>query len=375
MIAVAPQPRAPVAPVMATPREVSIDVTSRCNLRCRYCSFFGEPGSEGAELSTGEWLRFLEECGRAAVMRVVLSGGEAFIRDDIGAILDGIVHNRMRFAILTNGALVTDAIAGRVAATGRCEYVQVSIDGSRAEVHDTCRGAGAFDGAVRGFRALQRHGVGVVARLTIHRHNVDDIENTVRFILDDLGAPTVGTNSAGEIGCCRANAGDLRLTIEQRQRAMRSLVALAEDYPGRIEAQAGPLAEARMWRSMRDAAAGAGAGPEGGCVLSGCGCVCWRIGVRPDGVYTPCNMLSSMALGRIGVDRLVDVWRDSPQLHLLRERRRTALSSFASCDGCPYISVCTGNCPGMALSMTGSADQPSPDACLRRFEDNGGEVC
>ena len=31
--------------VMRTPREADVDITSRCNLRCRYCYFFDISGS------------------------------------------------------------------------------------------------------------------------------------------------------------------------------------------------------------------------------------------------------------------------------------------------------------------------------------------
>lgn len=46
----------------------------------------------------------------------------------------------MRFAILTDGTLVADEMAAFLASTKRCNYVQVSIDGSVPESHDAMRG-------------------------------------------------------------------------------------------------------------------------------------------------------------------------------------------------------------------------------------------
>ncbi|MCX5713300.1 MAG: radical SAM protein, partial [Candidatus Omnitrophica bacterium] len=136
--------------VMRTPRNLDIEITSRCNLRCRYCYFFNNPAVEYRDLPSDDWLKFFDELGTLGVMRVILAGGEPFIREDLSVLLEGIVRNRIRFSLLSNGALIDDEIAAFMARTGRCEYVQVSVDGSCAEVHDSCRGQGSFEGAIRG---------------------------------------------------------------------------------------------------------------------------------------------------------------------------------------------------------------------------------
>jgi Fe-coproporphyrin III synthase len=360
--------------VMRTPRSLDIEITARCNLRCRYCYFFNNPAVEYRDLTTDEWLKFFAELGSLGVMNVTLAGGEPFIRDDLPVLLEGIVHNRMRFSLLSNGTLIDDGIAAFIAGTGRCEYVQVSVDGSCAETHDTCRGDGAFDGAVRGICILQRHGVNVAVRVTIHRHNVDDLEKIAHFLLEELGLPGFGTNSAGYLGTCRLNADDVMLTTAERQLAMATLLRLAEKYPDRISANAGPLAEGRMWRRMEEARAqGAPAFPNGG-RLTACGCPGSKIAVRADGAIVPCNMLAHGELGRINQDSLAEIWQHSPALNQLRSRHTIPLTGFEFCAGCSYLPYCTGNCPGLAYTITGQVDHPSPDACLRRFLEEGGTI-
>ena len=80
--------------LMKTPRSVFIEITNRCNLRCKYCSHFDSPGDVGIDLPTEEWLRFFEELKSCAVMEVTLSGGEPFCRDDFRELLTGITKNR-----------------------------------------------------------------------------------------------------------------------------------------------------------------------------------------------------------------------------------------------------------------------------------------
>ena len=359
---------------MRTPRSLTIEITSRCNLRCRYCYFFNNPEVVYRDLPTREWLTFFDELGSLGVMTLTLAGGEPFIREDLPVLLEGIVRNRMRFAFLSNGTLIDDEIAAFIVGTGRCEHVQVSVDGSSAQAHDSCRGEGSFEKALRGIRTLQRHRIGVTVRVTIHQHNVHDLENIAHFLLDDLGLPDFSTNSAGYMGTCCVNADEVLLNVEERKEAMATLLRLTEKYPGRISSSAGPLTDGRMWRRMEEARAQDKPAFHNGGRLTGCGCPSNKISVRADGAIVPCNMLAHMELGRINHDSLAEVWQNSPDLNQLRSRHYISLAEFEFCAGCSYIPYCTGNCPGLAYTLTGQVDHPSPDACMRRFLEEGGAI-
>jgi len=363
-----------INPVMRTPRNVDVEITSRCNLRCRYCYFFDNPSVTYQDLPTNEWLTFFDELGRCAVMNVCLAGGEPFIREDFPALLDGIVRNRMRFSILSNGGLVNDKIASYIAQTNRCDYVQVSVDGSCPETHDACRGKGSFEGAIRGIRILKHHNVPIAVRVTIHRYNVHDLEKITDLLLDDLGLSGFSINAAGYLGSCQKSSRELLLTTRDREAAMETLLSLSERYPGRISAMAGPLAEARRWRRMEKARSeGAPQFPDGG-YLTGCGCPSNKIAIRTDGTIIPCCMLAHMELGRINRNSFSEIWQQSSDLDGLRRRHTIPLTEFGSCAGCDYIPYCTGNCPGLAFTLTGQVNHPSPDACLRRFLEGGGKL-
>ena len=88
---------------MRTPRTVDVEITSRCNLRCSYCYYFNNPEVQYKDIPTDQWLQFFTELGRSAVMDVCLVGGEPFSRQDLPQLIEGIVENRMRFSILSNG--------------------------------------------------------------------------------------------------------------------------------------------------------------------------------------------------------------------------------------------------------------------------------
>lgn len=358
--------------IIATPRTVDIELTPRCNLRCSYCYYFNNPGESYKELSTKEWLDFFDELGRNCVMNVTLSGGEPFIRKDLKELLSGIVKNQMRFTLLSNGGLIDDDIASYIALTGRCDQIQISIDGSSADVHDSCRGQGSFNGAVRGIRILQKHGISVTVRMTLHHKNVDDIEATSDFLLNTLNLPSFSVNAASYLGAFRERKDEIGLSLTDRYKAMHALLKARDKHCGRINAQAGPLADADTWRKMEEARiSGTPAFPKGG-KLTGCGCVFNRMAIRTDGSMVPCMLLPHLVLGMISKDSLQDIWQHSDILAAMRDRNTISLENSKYCKGCPYIPYCTGNCPATAYTITGDVYSPSPDSCLRDYLADGG---
>jgi SynChlorMet cassette radical SAM/SPASM protein ScmE len=360
--------------LMKTPRSVDLAITNRCNLRCTYCSHFTGAGDVGQDLPKEEWLKFFRELNRCAVMNVTLQGGEPFCRKDLPALTEGIVRNRMRFTILSNGTLINDEMAAFLATTGRCDGVQVSIDGSIPTTHDACRGEGNFIRAVRGIKSLQKYNVPVSVRVTIHRKNLKDLNNIAEFLLEEVGLSSFSTNSASHMGLCRENAEQVQLTAEERSLAMQTLLQLTKRYNGRISATAGPLAEGKDWLEMEKALREGQESIDGRGYLSGCNGPTNTLAVRADGVMVPCGQMSHIELGKINRDNLQEVWQKHPELERLRGRHKIPLSNFEFCEGCNYIPYCTGNCPALAYTILGIENHPSPDACLKRFLEAGGRL-
>jgi len=155
---------------------------------------------------------------------------------------------------------------------------------------------------------------------------------------------------------------------------METLLNLTDKYKGRISAAAGPLAEGKGWLEMEQARQEKRECLPGRGYLTGCGGPMSSIAVRADGTMVPCIQMSHIEMGRINRDDLTTVWQKHPKLKQLRERRNIPLSDFEFCKGCEYIDYCTGNCPALAYLMLGDENHPSPDACLKRFIEEGGRL-
>jgi len=352
--------------LMSSPHHVDIAVTGRCNLACRYC-FYADEMVGRSDLTTERWLAFFRELGALGVMTVCLTGGEVFTRPDLFELIDGVVANRMRYEMLSNGTLITEKLLEQFE-TGRrrlrLNSIQISVDGATAEVHDKSRPQ-SFARALRGLKLLREAGFPASVRVTVNRHNVDDLENIARLLLEEIGLDSFSTNEAYACGATDRCAETVILTPAQRSRAMATLTRLNERYQGRIEASAGPLALARDLAQIDEMIATGESGIPGRGRLASCGGVYSKLAVLHDGVIVPCHVLPTLHLGRIGVDSLQEIWRRHPTLIALRARRDIPLSALPVCKECRYQGFCLGGCPGGAVYAHRDFNTRNPMNCYR----------
>lgn len=355
--------------LMPTPRSVSIAITGRCNLRCKYC-FYADEMAALSDLPTEPWLAFFEELGRLGVMDVSLTGGEAFTRPDLFELIDAIISNHMRYNILSNGTLIDEEMVARFEVGKRLlrlDYIQISIDGSCAEVHNRSR-PNSFDRALCGLRLLRDSGFPVTVRTTITRHNLHDLENIAHLLLEEIGLPSFTTNEASLIGAGCNNQGQITLTAAEQVEAMEILDRLAERYPGRLTAQAGPQSKRKMHAEMEHARrTGEKTRRWAMGYLSACGGMFSKLDVLHDGTIVPCHILHGLSLGNVTTDSMGETWRTHPTLKALRERRSIPMQQVPGCEDCEWALYCNGGCPGVAYELTGDFNRANPQDCYRRF--------
>jgi len=357
-----------------TPKSVSISITGACNLRCKYC-FYNNEMEQLRDLKTDQWLVFFKTLAELSVMDVSLTGGEVFTRKDLFELIDGVIANRMRYNLLSNGTLVDAQVIERLSQgkrRQRLDYIQISIDGASAAVHNLSR-PDSFDGALRGLKLLLKHHFPVAVRVTINKHNLQDLDKIAAMLLDELALPAFGCNEAMPIGSgCRSDQ-EVSLSQQEKLEAMRIMKRLAQRYPGRITASAGPLAKVKMYDEMERARAGEEIqlGWQMG-YLSACGCIYQKIDILQDGSIVPCCMLPELKLGNILSDSLLDIWQNHPTLDALRNRRSVPMAEVKGCQTCEWNEVCNGSCPGMAHQLTGDFNRANPEDCIRLFlKENG----
>jgi SynChlorMet cassette radical SAM/SPASM protein ScmE len=365
-----PDPTVPPPGLSRFPKTIDLSITGRCNLKCRYCFYADEMTALG-DMPAERWHALFKELGELGVQHLVLSGGEVFTRPDLFELIDGIIANRMRYSILSNGTLITeDTLKAfeRGKRRLRLDSIQVSIDGSCAEIHDKSRPPKSFDRALRGLRLLKQANFPVTVRVTVNRANVDDLPNVARLLLDDVGLGGFSTNEADQMGSARCFGDSTVLTRSERKRAMESLSQLNRQYGGRISATAGPLAAAANFAEIEEAYAKGKTGTPGRGTLCSCGGVFQKLAILHDGTIVPCNMLPKLVMGVFGHQSLAEVWRNSPAINVVRYRRQIPMLSLPTCKDCSYAGFCTGGCPGSVMAKFGRLNARDPLVCYRIFK-------
>jgi SynChlorMet cassette radical SAM/SPASM protein ScmE len=304
------------------------------------------------------------------VMDVTLTGGEIFTRPDLFVLIDGIISNQMRYSLLSNGTLIDEEMLSKLMVgkrRQRLDSVQVSIDGSRAEIHNQSRPR-SFTRTVRGLRLLVKAGFPVTARVTINRHNLRDLEDIAGFLLEDIGLKAFSTNEAQPIGSGCRNDKETNLAPNEKAIAMEILDRLVKKYPGRLQASAGPQANKQMYAEMEHARqTGEKARRWKMGFLSACGCIFSQIAVLHDGSIVPCHMMSGLVLGNIQGASIGEIWRSHAVMAAMRRRAFVPMDQAPGCAGCEWTPFCNGGCPGLTYQLTDDFNRANPHDCYRSF--------
>jgi MoaA/NifB/PqqE/SkfB family radical SAM enzyme len=124
----------------------NIELASRCNLRCKWCSLdFDKPSVNIDEALLGKALDELLSTGWTIGEIALHNGGEALMHPRLPAILDVIASKRAGrdsfpfISLLTNGVLMNERKASQVLASGAIDMVRFSVDGGSAAAFEEMR--------------------------------------------------------------------------------------------------------------------------------------------------------------------------------------------------------------------------------------------
>ncbi|MGY0287267.1 MAG: radical SAM protein [Candidatus Methanodesulfokora washburnensis] len=214
---------------------IAWNITGMCNMRCKHC-YISAPMNKELDRETA--LRLIEEMGEIRIPLVILTGGEPFLRKDLLEIVEKLREKDVKVAISTNGTLINEEIAGKLA--DKVEYVGVSLDSSNEDWHDEFRGVkGAFREALKGIRNLISAGIPTGLRMTLTRLNVDSVPSYIDLALS-LGVSRVVFYHLSATGRAKELA-DWYMTKDQYFRFMDYIIEIAKTVDMEIETTMAPF--------------------------------------------------------------------------------------------------------------------------------------
>lgn len=311
----------------------TIELTYRCNERCRHCYVVQDHKSE---LTTDEVKDVLDQLADLNVCNITFTGGEVFMRKDAFEILEYAYQRRFVVDIYTNGALLkADDWLRLKTLWPRC--VHFSIYSHIPEKHDAVTLVrGSFERTLASLRGCALIGIPVNMKSSVLTETVDDVAGLIRL------AESVGASIEIGRNIIPRRDGDLRGTLlkvrqpEAYQRASGVIDELlsssgdaTSDEPGRVD----------------------------GLI---CGAGEHSLSVSPSGEVFPCNTLP-IRIGSVREQSLREIWESSAELQHWRSINRR--DKRHGCEGCNLSAQCI-YCPGEAMTRTGDPIARYEDACL-----------
>jgi len=173
-----------------SPYSCYLNLTSRCNLRCRHC--FGSYSSQQEnELSYEEWQRVIDELVKENVFYVNLSGGEPTQNPFFKEIIKYLASKGLHFIITTNGVFSEDI---RNFIIKNKEYligIKISLDGPDPESHcflrlnsDGKENFEIFNITYNNIMFFSKKNVPLTIATVLHKENIHKMEKFRKLIKD-----------------------------------------------------------------------------------------------------------------------------------------------------------------------------------------------
>lgn len=312
---------------------LAIELTAFCNQKCGYCynDWRDEPSHIGS-LPREELLGLVDRAlTEVDFDHVTLTGGEPFARPEIFDVLSIIQKHGKRALIISNGGVVTDAHAERLA-TFNPLFVQVTLNGTTKELHEEHVGKDCFEPTLAGIKSLQKFGVPVTGCIVITRKNAR-VVGDILALWQSLGARDVALSRFSPAGYASEQVDELLPSRSELLEALRQ----AQPFGKSIRLQVTMPVPACVVDHAEF--------PDvnfGGCPI---GTEMQEFALGPKGELRNCTLHTDI----VG-DPKKESFADLVQSKAVMAYRDTT-PEF--CEPCPFKSTCLGGCGAAAKSVFG----------------------
>ncbi|PKK86047.1 MAG: hypothetical protein CVT48_02880 [Thermoplasmata archaeon HGW-Thermoplasmata-1] len=348
-------PRTPEG-TLSAPAQIYMMLTLRCNGRCIYC--FANAGKEHKKVEVPEldfegWKKIIDDARGAGTLVAVVTGGEPFMHKDAMRIIEYLAESKFIIDITTNGVLVTDEMAKKLAELSKLTYlsVQVSLDSYKKELHDRLRPGCDYSRVVNAIRLLVENGVNLKVGSVISQATKDlgHIEETAKFV-KSLGASMYRTMGMRVIGR-GTELDDLAIGMDESLEIFKEIKKLGEKYPfisreGKLPVYLDPDVEKKPVEEQQEKRSWS------------CSACTSGLTIAPDGSILACAYFSDYDEfwgENVATKGLKWAWDNCAVCKRFRN-----MPIEGECKTCEYSYTCSGGCPADRFVLTGSINKPDP---------------
>lgn len=229
-----------VPEVYENPIGAQLELTTRCNQRCLQCyNNSGVDNKSEDTMTLEDWKEVAHELGKMNLMQCVISGGEpTLMGDGLFEIMDILHSYDIRFIFISNGMLINEEKMEKLAKY-RYQWFQISIDGSRPEIHDEIRGVKSWHQALHAARLVKQAGIPLVIAHTVMNLNYEYLDEMIEMA-HLLGAYRITLGPYLSTGRSVTNYKKIELSEEQVQKAYELAERKKREYDKKMEIMISP---------------------------------------------------------------------------------------------------------------------------------------
>lgn len=210
------------------PIQLFLEMTSACNLRCAHC--YLRAGEDVRTLPAPLVHELLAEFHDLGGQYVSISGGEPTLHYAWRSAVRLARSLGFPCLLISNGTSLSRDAIDFIIDTGTA--LTMSVDGASPRIHDTIRGAGAFDKTMTSLRYAAARGYGgqMTLAFTPMAVNVMDLPGVVA-LANHHGIGTVYISLLEHRGRAADRAAALQMSDSEKRALLFTIFSLQERYP------------------------------------------------------------------------------------------------------------------------------------------------
>ena len=312
------------------PYVAQIELTSKCNLKCRHCFMISD---NGVELSSDEIMEIIDQLVDMGTFCIAFTGGEIFVREDLFEIARYARKKGFFLTFMTNGTLITNENIEEIKKLKPIKF-EISLYGATPEIHDyITQVEGSFERTVAAIRGLVEQGIEVTVKVLLMNLNIHE-SCDIKALCEQLNVhhrinPGIVPMKNGSLEPFQYDPSfeDMEMYLSAGDFELSYLLEKGEKDPvHRFNCKAG----------------------KAGCSIS------------PTGIVYPCVVMP-MGVGNLRERSFKEIWHTEPSSELKRLRNLTS-ADLSTCSKCDLAPLCI-RCPGVVYLETGDMVGASPSAC------------
>lgn len=312
---------------LVSPYAVYLIVTDKCNLKCSHCFVSDSILNNNKELSFNEIKLIIDDLVKNNVFKVILTGGEPFLRKDIFRIIEYISNKGMAMQINTNGILITDDVISEILKINHnIIHFTVSLEGHNSFLHDSIRGKGNFKKVLKAIKKLSDNNFKVLVNFVVRSEIIKNIDDIFEFIQKN--------------NIRKFNFARLRPTGNTLKNMKKFYDYSLQEYLSFLT----EVQEMQKKQGEKEYVDIMGNATHVDFVGRYCNAGTISCAIRPDGKISPCSFLDGFFEKEgIELDNILDkglhwIWRNSKPIEFMRSFKNT-------CSSCDHYDICGKQCP------------------------------